>query len=100
MLSTMTGRGLMDKPTFFITYCDYAATGEGQTLMVVIATTQAHAHKKFITEFGDYFFTGQTTVEGLPPEFEKIVPSYIVKMFKDGRIPWLEYHQCHHFNLS
>ena len=93
-----------DEPLFYTCWCNYFATGEGSTLMIAMGSTRSMAEKVFINRFGEYFFKGAETVVGVPIiegcDFLRFVPAYILDMYTIDRIPWLEYSQSHHYNLS
>lgn len=86
-------------------WADYAATGEGRTLMAIIAYAEnaEDAKKKFAEKFSDYMALGCETQEGV---VENNITSFLFseKLFKQVRSEEHKAHIIvfaeHHFNKS
>lgn len=87
---------------FCMRVCHYAATGEGNSLCIVIAPTPGAAERIFKMEFGDYLdlgavdFTSEPT--GDDAAYLKHVPEPVLKMA--AKIPGFVYHSSWNYNLS
>lgn len=106
-------------PSVYTVTCDYSATGEGRTLMVLY--TRGHprgpnyddptkdgrywALENFKEKFGDWFTMGAKVHDGMIFDFpgsEHLLSDVLKKSLQDWEktAGGLEYHACLHFNFS
>ncbi len=83
--------------------CDYFATGEGRTIMVLVASGNSYgALTRFADIFGSYYAIGAEVHDGVKLDFpgsEYVVPDPIRKE-KFWERGMFEYHSSFHLNLS
>lgn len=93
-------------PTFFTASFDYFATGEGQTIGVVMGYAQSEeAIKSTIAEhFGSYFASGADIWPKLhlPPDLEALIPAAIRKVIAEPSLVLgnFRYSSTYHLNQS
>ncbi len=90
--------------------CDYGATGEGRTLMVLIcfAESPEAAQVDFGRTFDPYFAIGAIAHEGLIFDLEvcrKLISDstqkFLTQVYNDGKpTGMINYHTMLHFNFS
>ena len=75
--------------------CDYGATGEGQTYMVLFtfALNKAKALQKFSKEFNPYYAQGATVYDGYYFDFEG-APFLITDALRKAMEEWPECYIC------
>jgi hypothetical protein len=82
---------------------DYAATGEGRTIMVLISNYPSYqALARFTEIFGSYYAIGAEIHEGLKLDFpgvELLIPEKVINgKYWDAGI--FEFHSSFHLNMS
>ena len=94
----------------YTVYCDYTATGEGRTIMVLFTkaygldSPEVNAKMRFVELFGEYYGIGADFYEGLKfdfPNADLLLSDRIKQALLGAQDAGnLEYHAHLHFNLS
>ena len=83
--------------------CDYYATGEGRTIMVLLSNGDpCVALDRFADIFGSYYVRGAEVYEGIKLDFsgsEFVIPD-VIKTCKLWEKGMFEYHSSFHINMS
>lgn len=84
-------------------WCDYFATGEGRTIMVMycIAEDEDDLRKKFSDAFHPYYAPGMQFEDGIKKDdiFAHMVPHTVTSMLEEGGC-YFDFYTSFHYNFS
>ena len=73
----------------YTAWCDYGATGEGNTVMIAIAHTESAARNLFKCKFDDFYHVGMVVEKGIPLAVEYLIPETVKNYLNHKYAPLL-----------